>query len=167
MSKSTPICDLQNNSDTRPIVADILKEIQDNEGNNNDYNNEQKRAFDYQIDDHLHQESFEDERQPELETNKIQEIQELPELTFSVDEGDMLENELPIIQNENIMYNYYLKFKEPIIVSLVTILLFTPPIKNLINTILISLPINFGNNTYILLNGILAGLLYYLVKRYI
>lgn len=59
MSKSTSIFELTQNStsdvntkDTRPIVADILKEIEMQNQNNtqHEYMNEQQKALDYQID---------------------------------------------------------------------------------------------------------------------
>ena len=63
MSKSTPICDLQSNNeqDTSPIVADILKEIENEQNTNNqllnnetDYIQEQQKSLEYQIDKLCH-----------------------------------------------------------------------------------------------------------------
>lgn len=182
MSKSTPICDLQNNSDTRPIVADILKEIQqennspDIDGEGDDYEKEQLRALEYQIDGNIQHDDLQDEPDDISLANSTEvknRLDNLPEFTFSTDEGDILEGDLPTLEdrtnedNLSIGQKYFYKYKEPIIVCLVTIALAIPSVNNMIGQIINKLPLSLGNNSSIVLKGILAGILYYLVKRYI
>lgn len=184
MSKSTPICDLQSNNepDTSPIVADILKEIENEQNTNNqllnnetDYIQEQQKSLEYQIDNQVvkdDNEMYEDKEMEISKNNNDNEdrIEEFENLSLDDDVTqtipNIVEHEVTLDNNSNLtITNLFLKFKDPIVVFMVSTIIFIPQIENLITTLSESIPLLSNSLGIIIFKSLLMASLYYLLKN--
>ena len=192
MSKSTPICELNNSinnqDNTTPIVQDILKEIQLENENQADYINEQDRSLNYQLDDNIIADHDNDNENQTQSKNEIEndydenqhdqkEIEQF-ESDINIHDDDITQNlgEIPYIESQkepsevepdNIIHKYFNQFKEPILVFLVVMILGIPSVSKVINNIQKTIPGLNNQIGHLLIGGLLGTGVFYALNNYI
>lgn len=176
MSKSTPITQLSMNkdeNDTRPIVVDILKEIeleqdgtQKLETNDTDYLNEQNKALNYQLDDKLVQDDDEDQ---------VDDMEQAPLENFeNYEMDDDLTQNVPIVEhpqynNEDntsqLINKLFVRFKDPILCFLIVMVFSVPQISEPIQHLFNTLPFLSSSTGSILTKSLMIATLFYFLKQ--
>jgi hypothetical protein len=169
MTKSTPINELPSNNESKPLVQDILKEIQNETSTQTqpppsnieditDLHNQQihqpeqadqhQNALNYQIDPNINLQQPTQPIQQPISHQMTQQVSPQPMNTSVSLSNNILDN-----------------LKEPLLVGLITILLSVPAVNNLIMTLSSKFLAKYNYITSILVKAIVAGILFMVVKK--
>jgi len=162
MSKSTPICQLplNENSKNDPIVTDILKEIQEENKPEESVVNEKQKELDYEIDNQIATDDI--ESVDNLEADEITENFSNEELPLIDDTVEIKDNDT---QNLSFQDKLFLKFREPLIVFLLSVLLSIPNVTKILFKIIENQAIlNHTAAVIVLKASIVSGLFYFMKK---
>ena len=167
MSKSTPICQLPQNENAQndPIVTDILKEIHQENKADESVANDKQKEIDYEIDSQIantDNEITDDKDNETIEKDGVTENFTGEELPLIDDTVEIKDNDT---QNLSLQDKLFLKFREPLIVFLLSILLSIPNVtKILFGIIQYQGLINHTAAVIVLKASIVAGLFYFMKK---
>lgn len=190
MSKSTPISQLQDNR--KPLVDDILKEIENDNDNENqnievqmdssqmdnsqlvdnssdvNYSQQQAQALQYQIDPNINNANVvENDLVKTQDAPPVLDNSENIDLTFSNDTQQLnIPNDKPEIQL-SLWQRIIHQTKNPLLVGLIIILLSNPLINDFILKQINKLGTSYNEMLVIVLKALLAGVLFYLVNKFI
>jgi hypothetical protein len=217
MSKSTRLSDLQSisevNNSTKPLVQDILREIQQEDNaapsnpqgelnppliegemlNNesepislpqenqmvdnsdpNQYAQQQEQALQYQIDPNINQSGENLVRTPELEMTSNDNMYEQVSTNMQTQEMQNMSNiklqprdigSTIVNKSNNHSQTIFEQLREPLLVMLITILLSIPILSNYLNLAISKIPGNHITLVPIALKALLAGLLFFGIRK--
>ena len=188
MSKSTPISQLQDNS--KPLVDDILKEIENDNDNQNielqmdssqidnsqlvdnssdvNYSQQQAQALQYQIDPNINNANVVEDDLVKIQTApQAIDNNENIDLSFSNNTQQLnIPNDAPVIEL-SLSQRIVNQTKNPLLVGLIVILLSNPFINGFILKQINRLNSSHNEMLVNIVKALLAGVLFYLVNKFI
>ena len=190
MSKSTPISQLQDNS--KPLVDDILKEIENDNDNDNqnieiqmdssqidnsqlvdnssdvNYSQQQAQALQYQIDPNINNANvLENDLDKTQTATPAIENNENIHYNFSNDNQQLnILNDKPVVES-SLWQSIVNQTKNPLLVGLIVILLSNPFINGFILKQINRLGSSHNEMLVNIVKALLAGVLFYLVNKFI